>query len=100
MTDAVRNVDRARRQRADQETASQSVTRRQAERLATAIGVCRLLSLVGALLLWAAWSVAVFWGVLGFALLAGLAAVLLARLAMVKGMRIETACDLDPPAAE
>jgi len=100
MTDASRRADGGRGQRAEEAVPSRDVTRRQAERLATAIGICRLLSLIGALSIWAAWSVASLWVLLGFALLAGVAAVLLARLAVAKARRIEAACDLDAPAGE
>ena len=100
MNDGTPRTGRPHGQRKDQTVASEAVARRRAERLATTIGICRLLSLIGALLLWAAWSVASFSVLLGFALSAGLIAVLLARLAVAQGSRIEAACDLDTRAAE
>ena len=68
--------------------------------LMTAIEICRLLSLVGALLIWVAWSATVFWLLLGFALLAGSASVVLARVAIRIGTPVATACDLDSSAPE
>ena len=64
------------------------------ERLATAAGLCRLASLLGALTIWAAWSSTVFWLLLGFALTAGLASMALARLAVKRGKNDRVAEEL------